>query len=258
MAETPNLGVTELTEGQSQKEITINTGFEVFDKAIAGRLVKDVAGDTDVTLTEAEWHNSAFSFTGALTGDVAVIVPEGTRRFLVHNATTGSFNLTVRGATSTGVVVEPASRVWLEWDGAEVYSVSSATATPPDLSSKELVNTTLTTLIAFDLADNSAIAGLVRYAAFVTDAANAQQVEVGAVSYIATNQAGTVANNTVSAKALTQQAATAGTLTVTFTLTAASPALLQVTVTSSLTPATGYPRLTFQVENLTDQDFVLV
>lgn len=433
MAETPNLKVTELTEGQSQKEVTINTGFETFDRAIAGRLVKNVAGGANVNLSASEWENTAFEFTGALTAGIAVVVPAGSRRFLVHNNTTGAFNLTVRGTTGLGVVVAQGYRIWLDYDGTEVYTISSAaelggefdrapgtpggvvylanaedslaigtstvgaggtrqivlapgaapttyppnqltiwntdrvadhnglalatedgskhllsdrvglfTLTPstdigiggqtarslalerqqtPDTAGnhltvrgggaatgasdkdggdlllmpgiptglgrsrlrlqtpvtrfvsgsadaliidrlalgcfKALTNGANTTIVAFDLANNSAIAGMLRYAALAADATD-QQVEVGTVSYMATNKAGTVSNNTVSAKTLMQQAATAGTLTVTFALSSADPALLQVTVTSSLTLAAGYPRLTFDVDNLTDQSFVLV
>ena len=85
MADTVNLGITQLTEGQSQKEVTINTGFEGFDKAIAGKLVKDIAGGVDVTLTTTEWQSTMLEFTGALTANISVIVPTTTRRFSAFN-----------------------------------------------------------------------------------------------------------------------------------------------------------------------------
>jgi hypothetical protein len=49
------------------------------------------------------------------------------------------------------------------------------------------------------------------------------------------------------------KAATAGTLTCTWTITAASPAVLTLNCDTSLTPSAGYPSVTFSLENLTQQ-----
>jgi hypothetical protein len=101
------------------------------------------------------------------------------------------------------------------------------------------------------LASGSVVAGLVHYVVEVTDGTD-YQYEAGVISYGVTNKGGTIANNTTT-KAVNQQAATAGTLTVTWTITAANPALIQVNANSSLTPSTGYPRVTFVLENLSQQ-----
>jgi hypothetical protein len=81
---------------------------------------------------------------------------------------------------------------------------------------------------------------------------DSEHLQAGVISYGVTNKGGTIANNTTT-KAVNQQAATAGTLTVTWTITAANPALIQVNANSSLTPSTGYPRVTFVLENLSQQ-----
>ena len=74
------------------------------------------------------------------------------------------------------------------------------------------------------------------------------QVEEGKIAYHATNKAGTVANNTT-VKFGNQQAATAGTLTVNWTVTAANPAVLTINANSSLAPTVL--RVTYNIENLT-------
>lgn len=125
MAETPNLGITELTEGQSQKEITINTAFEQFDIAIAGRLTKDVAGSADVTLTAEEWRHTMFEFTGNTTADIDIIVPDSTKRFSVFNNTTGpATTMTIKTATGTGVVMVRGEHMAMEQNGADVVALS--------------------------------------------------------------------------------------------------------------------------------------
>jgi hypothetical protein len=122
---TTQLGITELTQGQSQKEVTINTGFQKIDSAVAGYLVKSVAGSADVTLTATEWLNTFFEFTGALTDDVDVIVPITTRLFGVYNNTTGANILSIRTSAGTGVIVEAGTRSLLVQDGTDVRLISS-------------------------------------------------------------------------------------------------------------------------------------
>ena len=118
---------------------------------------------------------------------------------------------------------------------------------------KALVNNTVTTITNMTLANNTVAAVQIHYAAQVFDGTDVQ-VEEGLIMCHVTNKAATIANNTcVKPATATQQAATAGTVTVTFTITAANPALVQVNVNSSLTPSAGYPKLTYNISNLTGQ-----
>lgn len=117
---------------------------------------------------------------------------------------------------------------------------------------KNLTNNTVTSIANVTVAAGSVAAGLIRYSVEVRDGTNVQ-VEEGLVSVHVTNtNAGTIANNTV-VKFGNQQAMTSGTLTVTWTITAANPALLQVNANSSLTPSTNYPQITYAVDNMTNQ-----
>lgn len=116
---------------------------------------------------------------------------------------------------------------------------------------KALTDNTNIALANFTIASNTMIAGAVRYCVEVFDGTDLQ-VEDGCVSFHTTNKAGVIANN-VTLKFGNHQAVTAGTLTVTWTVTAANPSVLTVNANSSLTPSAGYPRMTFRLENLTQQ-----
>jgi hypothetical protein len=67
------------------------------------------------------------------------------------------------------------------------------------------------------------------------------------------HKGGTVSGNTATKFGNVQPTPTAGTLAVTWTITAANPAVLTLNANSSLTPSAGYPRVTFSLENLTQQ-----
>lgn len=93
-----------------------------------GRLSKSVAGSADVTLTAIEANNAILNFTGALTGNINVIVPIGTnpREWIATNNTTGAFTLTVKGASGTGIAITQGSFANLYQDGTNVQSVAGS------------------------------------------------------------------------------------------------------------------------------------
>ncbi len=116
---------------------------------------------------------------------------------------------------------------------------------------KVLTNNTATTVTNVTVASGSVAGGVLHYGIEVQDGTDFQ-FEEGEISFHVSNKGGTIANN-VTSKSLNQQLATAGTLTVTWTISAANPALLQVNANSSLTPSTGFPRLVYAVMNLGNQ-----
>lgn len=95
------------------------TGF--VQDAVNGRLVKSVAGGVTVTLTAAEAGWARLAFTGALTADISVVVPNTEARWDVANLTTGAFTLTVKTTAGTGVVVTQGLRTSLSCDAVNVY-----------------------------------------------------------------------------------------------------------------------------------------
>lgn len=59
-----------------------------------GVLTVDVSGDSNVTLTADQFsNNGSFNFTGILTGNIVVYVPNLLRQFYANNLTSGPFTL---------------------------------------------------------------------------------------------------------------------------------------------------------------------
>lgn len=91
--------------GDADWEVVLNALFADLDAHLAAALVKDVAGDADVTLTLDEVKGRWLELTGALTGDIEVVLPRS-GLWAVHNNTSGEFSVTVvRAASGTGVVI---------------------------------------------------------------------------------------------------------------------------------------------------------
>lgn len=85
------------------------------------------------TLTGSELNRIAYQFTGAITGNVTVIVPKTTQQYWVYNNTTGgSYTLRVKTNTqSPGVLVPRGSRAILYCDGSEVVDADTAGIATP-------------------------------------------------------------------------------------------------------------------------------
>jgi len=125
MADTTNLGITKPTPGGDSGTwgTTLNTGADNFDTAIAGTLTKSVAGSADVALTSAEALNKNHVYTGALTGNIAVVVPDKSRQYQVFNNTSGSHSLKVKTSAETnGTTVTQGETLVLMCTGTSVIS----------------------------------------------------------------------------------------------------------------------------------------
>ena len=128
MADTTNLGISKPTPGASENVwgTTLNTGADNFDTAVAGTLSKSVAGDANVSLTDAEALNANHIYTGELTGNIAVHVPIKSRRYQVFNNTTGSFSLKVKTSSETnGTEVTQGASMVLFCDATSVMDGTS-------------------------------------------------------------------------------------------------------------------------------------
>jgi hypothetical protein len=80
-----------------------------------------VAGTGNYTLSAGELGFASYVFTGILTGNRSVIVPDTVAPYRVRNATTGSFTLTVKTAAGTGVTVGQNEGKFLVSDGTNVF-----------------------------------------------------------------------------------------------------------------------------------------
>lgn len=121
------------SEHDASKIAVLNTAANEFDTAVAGMLSLSVAGAADVTLSRVQGLNKVFKFTGVLTDDIVVFIPAAlgsSRKFIVWNATTGAFTLTVKTTTggSTGVVIVQTKKSVCFHDGTDVTVTDSTGA----------------------------------------------------------------------------------------------------------------------------------
>jgi hypothetical protein len=100
-----------------------NTAF--VQGTISGVLSLSVAGGSNVSLSAVQAGNGTFNFTGALTANIAVIVPSTPGKWIVKNNTTGAFTLTVKTAAGTGVAVSQGKIQSIAGDGTNVFLASN-------------------------------------------------------------------------------------------------------------------------------------
>jgi hypothetical protein len=108
--------------GDSSLKIA-NTAF--VQGTIAGVLSLSVAGGTNVSLTAMQAGNGTLTFTGGLTANISVIVPNSPSKWIVANLTTGAFTLTVKTAAGAGVAVSQNKTQSIACDGTNVFLASN-------------------------------------------------------------------------------------------------------------------------------------
>lgn len=93
----------------------------------------DVSGSGNYTLSVAELNKTAYIFTGTLTGDRDIIVPNTVQQYWVSNQTSGSYTLGIRtsGQASPGASVPSGARAILYCDGTNVVDADTATIALP-------------------------------------------------------------------------------------------------------------------------------
>ena len=83
------------------------------------------------TLSTAEQNLITYKFTGALTGNIQVIVPPTVQQYWVDNSTTGSYTLTVKTSSGAGYTVAQNTRAILYCNGTVVVNASTASISVP-------------------------------------------------------------------------------------------------------------------------------
>lgn len=121
MAYTPNLGITKLDPGQANAHVTVNDGFDNFDKAIAGRLVVDLTGLSTKSLTGGESTNHILHVTATSTA-CDLVVQAVPKSWIVING--GSHTVTVKRSGQSGAPTLAAGAIkHLVCDGTDVRLV---------------------------------------------------------------------------------------------------------------------------------------
>ena len=84
-------------------------------------LEKSVAGGSTVNLTAAEAYYKRIKFTGAITANISVTIPDNTERlYVIENATTGDYTLTFKTLSGTGISVLQGQEAVLSSNGTNV------------------------------------------------------------------------------------------------------------------------------------------
>ena len=102
-----------LAADQNNPDVPVNT-------IVMKYLAKDCAGSSDVTLADSEANYAQLAFTGALTDNINVIVPDEAKVYDLYNGTTGSYTLTVKTLTGTGVVIQQGKRAIMGSNGTNI------------------------------------------------------------------------------------------------------------------------------------------
>ena len=128
-----------LTPGDSATAVTDGTGWYTLGLGQSAVFAFDytsinLAGQSgNYTLSGAELNRIAYEFTGAIVGNIEIIVPKTTQQYWVTNDTTGgSFTLRVRTNTQTpGVLVARGSRAILYCNGNDVVDAETGGVAVP-------------------------------------------------------------------------------------------------------------------------------
>lgn len=86
---------------------------------------KNVAGAIDVTLSSQEAAYPIITLTGAITANFNLIVPATSHQWIINNATTGGFAITVKTPSGTGIATAQGSAASLYCDGVNVIGQSA-------------------------------------------------------------------------------------------------------------------------------------
>lgn len=88
-----------------------------------GRLSLSVAGGSNVTLTQVQSDNDIIEFTGAISANISVTLPLVIREYTIYNGTTGAYQLTIKGASGTGVILQQGVRASVYCDGTNFQAI---------------------------------------------------------------------------------------------------------------------------------------
>lgn len=107
----------------------VDANWSVLDGAL---LAKALSGSTGSLTTFQAQQNSAFKFTGALSGDCTVTIPAKLLVYLVQNATTGGHNVVLTTGSGATVTLLPNTTAYFEvfCDGTNVYTAGDGTGSP--------------------------------------------------------------------------------------------------------------------------------
>jgi hypothetical protein len=118
----------------------VNNGITAYlDIAIAGGLAVTIT-TADVTLTNTQGsyvgtnigsttaQYAILNISGAMTAARNLIVPSSSKSYIVNNACTGGYLLTVKGSATTGVTLTNGEKAVVAWNGTDYVKITSSVA----------------------------------------------------------------------------------------------------------------------------------
>lgn len=111
----------------------------------SGAISINVAGNTNVTLTYTQSQCQFITLTGALTGNINIIIPATPRWYAINNQTSGSFTITFKTSGGAGIVTNQSAQTFIYCDGTDTFNItSSSSVTYPITLDKGGTNANLT------------------------------------------------------------------------------------------------------------------
>lgn len=126
---------------------TTNTNLgTLLEQAVVGYTTQAITDGADTTLTIANGatsvaRNYILQLTGALTANRNLIVPAIQKPYIIYNATTGGFSVTVKVSGQTGVTVANGKKAIVYNNGTDVIEVANAPVT--EAGTQTLTNKTI-------------------------------------------------------------------------------------------------------------------
>ena len=119
----PNDSAFIFTDGTDFFTVGLSTGSTIaFDFVSIA-----VPGSGDFVLSGANLNRISYRFTGALTGNRTIVVPNTTQQYWVDNQTSGAFDLDINTAAGSGQTVPQGSTIITYCDAVDVINAASST-----------------------------------------------------------------------------------------------------------------------------------
>lgn len=125
-----NLALPAYNQTSPTWDVPLNSDFTIIDDAFGGTTTVSLT-NVNVTLTQTQTQKACIKLTGTLTGNVTINFPASVSGYyLVNNATTGSFTVTLAytgGAGPTFATKQGVFNfVWVDASAGGVYAASNA------------------------------------------------------------------------------------------------------------------------------------
>ena len=109
--------------------VRANNNFSLLGDAIAGFVSIDATGSGNLTLTASnastdQSRRAFINLTGTLSGARTVIIPSSSKIYVIRNATSGAFTLSIKTASGNSLTIPQGALRIIACDGTDVYPAS--------------------------------------------------------------------------------------------------------------------------------------